>query len=254
MRAAYDGIYFDLRRSIDEGVYQYKDYLPSESVLIKRYGCAHNTVRKALGILAREGYVQPIHGKGVRVLYRPAPCSPNTQRIYDLNSIEPLFKGGNQGKLHARTKVLVMDQVEVSPEFAAATGFDEGETLVHLERVRFIDDKALERESNYFRADIVEGMTKEDAERSIYHYIEDVRGGKLVTSKRQVTIEHADERDRELLSMEDATYVAVVRCATFDGEGLLCEISTVRHTPQTFLVEQTALRTRVSRAARGNEA
>ena len=247
MRAAYDGIYFDLRRSIDEGVYQYKDYLPSESVLVKRYGCAHNTVRKALAILAREGYVQPIHGKGVRVLHRPTPTASDSQRVYDLNGIEPFYKAGDHGNFVARTQVLTMDQLEVSAEFAAATGFDEGEKLVHLERVRFIDEKPLEREINFFRADIVEGMTKEDAEESIYHYIEDVRGGRLVTSKRHVTIEHADERDRELLDMEDANYIAVVRCATFDGEGLLCEVSTVRHTPQTFHVEQTALRTRISR-------
>ena len=247
MRAAYDGIYFDLRRSIDEGVYQYKDYLPSESILVKRYGCAHNTVRKALSILAREGYVQPIHGKGVRVLYRPAQVATDDKRIYDLNAIEPFFKSGNHGDFVVRTKVLVMDQLDASPEFAAATGFDTGAKLIHMERVRYIDDKPLEREINFFRADIVEGITKEDAENSVYHYIEDVRGGKLVTSKRQVTIEHADARDYELLSMEDANYVAVVRCATFDGEGLLCEISTVRHTPQTFRVEHTALRTRISR-------
>lgn len=247
MRAAYDSIYFDLKESIDDGTYVYKDYLPSESILVKRYGCAHNTVRKALEILARGGYVQPIHGKGVRVIYRAPHPTGKVFRTYELNGIDSFACSVRRQGFSARTKVLSMETQTVDEPLSIISGFDLGQEVIRLERIRFVDDKPLEREINYFRSDIVEGMTAEDAERSIYRYIEEVRGGKLVTCKRVVTVEHINDRDHELIMLGDADYLAVVTCETYDGEGLLCEFTTVRHAPDMFLMAQTAIRTRVSR-------
>jgi GntR family trehalose operon transcriptional repressor len=246
MRPAYDSIYFDLKDTIDNGLYGYKDYLPSESVLVKRYGCAHNTVRKALEVLARDGYVQPIHGKGVRVIYRTHKPETTAERTYELKDIESFRQSVTRQGFEATTKVLSMETMVADEEFANLTGFDKDERIVHLERVRYVNGKPLMRETNYFRADIVEGMTKEDAEYSIYHFIEDVRGEKLVTSRRRVTVEHVNDRDVELLELDGADYLAVVLCETFDGAGLLCEATVVRHVPQMFVLEQTAIRTIVS--------
>ena len=246
MRPAYDSIYFDLKDAIDSGLYGYKDYLPSESVLVKRYRCAHNTVRKALEILARDGYVQPIHGKGVRVICRPQKPVAKAGRTYELKDIESFRQSVTRQGFEATTKVLSMETMVADEDFANLTGFDEGEKIVHLERVRFVDGKPLVRESDYFRGDIVQGMTKADAEYSIYHYIEDVRNEKIVTSKRKVTVEHVNDRDVELLELDGADYLAVVVCETFDGAGLLCEASMVRHVPHMFLLRQTAIRTIVS--------
>lgn len=246
MRPAYDAIYFDLKDSISRGEYQFRDYLPSESTLVKKYGCAHNTVRKALAILAREGYVQPIHGKGVRVIYRKTIPRGSGLRTYMLTDIEPFCESVTSQGFEAQTKVLLMEDVVTDADSSKILGFDEGEPLVHFERVRLVDGKPLERETNYFRRDIVEGITKEDAENSVYHYIEEVRGEKLVTCKRVVTVEPANDRDRELLQLDGADYVAVVACETYDGNGLICEASIVRHVPHMFMMSQTAIRTRVS--------
>ena len=38
--------------------------LPSENILSKRYSLSRHTIRKALGILEQEGYVEAFHGKG----------------------------------------------------------------------------------------------------------------------------------------------------------------------------------------------
>ena len=246
MRSAYDGIYFDLKRDIEEGVYAYRDLLPSESVLVKKYGCAHNTVRKALEILARDGYVQAIHGKGVRVIF--TPIASEDRPFYELSGVESLYKTGIRHGFVAKTKVLLMETILADADLAALTHFDEGEKLVHLERVRFYDGRPYERETNYFRADTVQGMTIADAERSVYDYIELVRKGKLVTSKRHITLVPVDERDREILELGDTTHLAQFRSMTYDGEGLLCEWSVARNHPEIFSVYQIAQRTRVNHA------
>lgn len=43
--------------------------LPTEAELTAEFGCTRNTVRRALSMLADGMFVQPIHGKGVRVIW-----------------------------------------------------------------------------------------------------------------------------------------------------------------------------------------
>lgn len=71
----YDRIYRDLRQKIESGEYPVQEFLPSEFRLIEEYECSRNTVRRAIADLTAQGYVQPLHGKGVRVIYQPRPQS-----------------------------------------------------------------------------------------------------------------------------------------------------------------------------------
>ena len=70
-KAKYDIIYHDLKQKIEDETYAYQDLLPSEHLLVQTYDCSRNTVRRALAELTAEGYVQPMHGKGVRNIFQP---------------------------------------------------------------------------------------------------------------------------------------------------------------------------------------
>ena len=70
-RAKYDHIYKDLKEKIETEVYVYQEMLPSENALVAEYGCSRNTVRRAIAELTADGYVQPMHGKGVRNIFQP---------------------------------------------------------------------------------------------------------------------------------------------------------------------------------------
>ena len=246
MHAAYDAIYFELKRLIEEGVYPYRSFLPSEAALVKHFGCAHNTVRKALGILAADGYLQPVHGKGVRVLYNPPYESNRYPATFCTTRIQSFAETGERQGFVASTKVLCMEPVVVNEEIANLTHFNQGEDLLHIQRIRYYDGVPRSFEKSYYRSDIVEGITKEDAERSLYAYIEKVNGVKLVTCKRLVTIERATELDRELLNLNDVTHVAVVRAIVFDGFGLMCESTETRQHPEVFSLEQVAVQSRTN--------
>lgn len=69
-KARYEGIYRELRDRIQGGLYAYRDLLPTEKELTTEFSCSRNTLRRALSMLADEAFVQPIHGKGVRVIWR----------------------------------------------------------------------------------------------------------------------------------------------------------------------------------------
>ena len=246
MQSAYDRIYFDLKHDIETHVFDFKEYLPSEAELCKRYSCAHNTVRKAIAALADNGYVQPVHGRGVRVILQPTPFGMEARTRFSPNVIESFYEVGKHFGFEVSTKVLLMEDIVVDQALSETTGFDLGTSVVHLERVRSFNGVPSERETNYFRADAVEGMTLADAESSVYRYIEDVRNGKLVTCKRYATLQPVNDSDRELLEVGNATHVAVVAAQTFDGEGLLCEVSLVRWRPEVFSASSVAIRTRIN--------
>ena len=70
-KAKFEGIYRSIKQKIEAQDFPYQSLLPAESELIAAYGCARNTLRRALAELTADGYLQPIQGKGVRVIWRP---------------------------------------------------------------------------------------------------------------------------------------------------------------------------------------
>ena len=70
-KAKFESIYKDLKQKIEADEYHYQDFLPSENTLVTVYGCSRNTIRRAVSELTEQGYVQPLHGKGVRIIYQP---------------------------------------------------------------------------------------------------------------------------------------------------------------------------------------
>ncbi len=67
-----------IRREISKGNLQLHDRLPPERVMAQTYGAARGTVRRALGRLENEGYVEKRPGSGTYVVHRPdtPPANP----------------------------------------------------------------------------------------------------------------------------------------------------------------------------------
>ena len=196
--------------------------------MVRQYGCAHNTVRKSLAMLASEGYVQPVHGKGVRVIYLPRPSRPNELDSYPSSKVESFREVSTRNGVQISTDVLLMENV-LADDSECLRYFEKNEPLVHIERTRAHKGQSYSFESNY----------------SVYHYIQEVRGGRIATSRRWITVEPASDRDRQLLNIEGVSHVAVIRVLTFDGDGLLCESSEIRMHPKALSIEQTSIRSRV---------
>lgn len=238
VRAAYDRIYQDLKREIEDGTYAYEDMLPSQSRLVERYQCAHNTVRKAIGLLASQGYCLPIHGKGVRVIYTPSHMS----RGLALDGIATFSEGAERSGISSQTEVKVFERLVSSGGLATLTGFDEGVELLHVERVRKLDGTPLIRDVSYYRADAVRGLTPEQAERSVYAYVENVVGLRLATSKRLISLERVTPTDQALLDLEGCSHLVLVTSSTYDRDASLFEYSESRRHPDHFRLSDTVVR------------
>ena len=236
-KAKYNEIYLDLKRAVEEGVYPYGALLPSENTLIAQYDCSRNTIRRALGGLGEDGYIQPIHGKGVRAIYQPSE-----RASFAVGGIESFQETARRNQLNVVTKVVRFSVRIVDNRLARESGFPPGEEIYEVHRVRYLDGKPLILDVNMFAKALVPGLTEEIAERSIYAYIERELGMQIVTSKRTITVEHATAEDQRLLELGDYNCLAVVTGQTFNADGVQFEYTQSRHQPDYFSFHDTAVR------------
>lgn len=236
-KAKFEGIYRSLKKKIEAQDYPYQSLLPSENTLIRAYDCSRNTVRRALGELIDDGYVQPIQGKGVRVIFQPVG-----KTTFIIGGIETFQETARRNHLQAVTRVTRFESITADERLAARSGFAPGDALWAVERVRYLDGKALILDINYFLQDLVPGLTADIAARSIYEYIENVLGMQIVTSKRKMTVERATTHDDRWLDLDGYDCVAVVTNQTFNADGLMFEYTQSRHQPDYFCFQDTATR------------
>ncbi len=236
-KAKYDEIYADLKRTVEGGTYSYGSLLPSENTLITQYDCSRNTIRRALAGLTEDGYIQPIHGKGVRVIYQP------TERAsFTVGAIESFQESAHRNQFQIVTEVIQFSNLSVDEQLAKESGFPLGAGVCYIQRVRHLNGKPLILDTNVFLSSLIPGLTREIAERSIYAYIEKELGMQIVTSKRTITVERATEQDERLLELGDYNCLAVVSSQTFNSNGVMFEYTQSRHRPDYFSFHDTATR------------
>lgn len=228
----------DLKGYIQKGRYSRGDMLPSENQLASRYQVARNTVRRAFALLVQDGYVQPVKGKGVTVIYD----QPNKQNIFTMDGIETfgeLARGSNKKLL---TKVRVLKEMVCDEELSRITEFDRGSELIYIERIRVIDGLSLILDTNIYLKSEVPGLTREIAENSIYEYIEKELGMVITLSKRSITAERATQKDKDLLDLKEYDFLAVVTGRVFNAGGVMFEYTQSRHRPDYFCFTSNSLR------------
>lgn len=228
--AKYSAIYQSLREKIESQEYEEQSMLPSEHQLIVQYDCSRNTVRRAIRQLADEGYVQSVHGKGVQIIYQP-----RQQREITLNNLESMKEASARKNIPYTTKVVQFSQVTADARISRKTNFPVGTQLYYVQKIRYLDGEPLIIDHNYFRADVVRGLTKEIAEQSVYEYMEKELHETIVTTKRSYTVERMTQVDEKYLDLKDYNCLAVVSSNTYNAAGIMFEYTQSRHRPDRFV-------------------
>lgn len=238
-KAKFESIYKDIKDKIEAREYEYQGLLPSEHVMTKTYGCSRNTIRRALTMLAEAGYVQPINGIGVRVIFQPVE-----KTNFTIAGIESFKETSRRNHLKCETKVVYFGEIIADERVARRTGFCQGEELYYVQRVRYLDGVPCILDINLFAKKYVPELTEEIAEQSIYEYIENDLHMEIALSKRRFTVERITEADEKYLALSDYNCLVVVTGQTFNKNGMMFEYTQSRHVPDYFSFEDTATRMR----------
>ncbi len=236
-KAKYAEIYKDLKRKIETGEYEFQELLPSENTLVQEYDCSRNTVRRAIADLVTDGYVQTMQGKGVRIIFQPA-----IQTSFTIGGIESFKESALRNQKKYKTEVIHFAELTVDRKIAAKTGFSIGDEIYYLQRLHYLDDKALILNHNYFLKEVAKGLTVEIAEKSIYDHLENTLGVNIVTSRRIMTVEKMTEIDEKYLELGDYNCMAVVTSHTYNSDGIMFEYTQSRHRPDYFSFQDNAVR------------
>lgn len=238
-KSKFELIYIDLKRKIEAQEYNFQELLPSENTMVGMYGCTRNTIRRAIQALVTEGYVQTMHGIGVRVIYQPVD-----QTTFTIGGIESFKESAERNHRKASTKVIQFMELIADERIAKKSGFSIGTELYYIQRVRYLDEKPLILDINMFIKNTVPGLTKQIAEKSIYEYLENDLNMSIITSKRKVTVERITEIDEKYLELNDYNCLAVISNQTYNSDGILFEYTQSRHRPDYFCFQDTATRRR----------
>ncbi len=233
----FEDIYKSLKEKILSGTYSKDSMLPSEHQLTTEYACSRNTVRRAIAMLAQEGYVQSMHGKGVQVIYMPVK-----QTSFIFGGIETFAESAKRQNLSAKTNVVHFAELVIDERASARTGFPVGAEVYYIQRIRSLNGKPVILDINMLLKEEAPGLSAEIASHSIYAYLEETLGMQILTSNRRITAERATPADSKYLDLKDYDFVSVVTGQTYNSKGVMFEWTQSRHRPDYFVFFDTATR------------
>ena len=190
----YQQIYQILKEQILEEKYLVGDFLPSENDLKEHYQVSRDTIRKALKLLQEEGFIETVQGMGSQVSRQAHFDFPVSQ----LTSYQEIVKASG---LHSETNVIRLEKISIDEKGAKKTGFPLHRLVWKVTRQRVVDGVASVLDIDYLDRELIPGLTKEIAQHSIYHYIEEDLKLQIGYAKKEILISPIDNRDKILLDL-----------------------------------------------------
>lgn len=223
----YIEIYNYLKEKIISQEFKAGQRIPSENELKNIFNVSRNTVRRSIEMLASEGYVTSIHGKGVFIMEK----QPLEFLVGGLQSFKEASFTNN---INYITKVAQFETLTIDDHLSKKTGFSIGTDALKIFRVRSIESEDVILDINYFNLNAISGITKEIAENSIYEYIEKNLKLKISGAKKIVSVVPSTNLDKKYLNLNNCSLVAVIKNYVYLDNGTLFEYTESRHRPDRF--------------------
>lgn len=231
----YQMIYQELLEKIKHHQMKPNTYLPSENELMKQYNASRDTIRKALNLLLQNGYIQKSKGKGSLILDIDPIAFP-VSGVTSFKELQKTMPG------HIETIVHIFVEEAPNDQLKEDLYIDEG-TVYHVERIRKIDDEKVILDTDYLKTSVIPGLKLENAQNSLYEYIENDLGLKISFARKEITVVKATDREKELLDMLDYDLLVCVKSYTYLEDATLFQYTISKHRPDKFRFVDFARRT-----------
>ncbi|MEC1478634.1 trehalose operon repressor [Bacillus haynesii] len=220
-------IYKQIAEQIDQSILNAGDILPSENDLAEQHDTSRETVRKALNVLAQNGYIQKIKGKGSVVLHREKMQFPVSGLVSFKELSETLAKETSTtvhefGLTHP--DAYIQKQLRTSGD----------EEVWRVVRSRNINGERIILDKDYFIRKHVPLLTKEICEDSIYQYLEDECGLVISYAHKEIVVEPCTAEDQEYLDLNGYEHIVVVKNFVFLDDTTLFQYTESRHRLDKF--------------------
>lgn len=171
----YHQIYLVLREQLHEG--RFIDGVPGELALMREFGVARVTVRKALELLAAEHLIRRTPGRGTVPL--PSTAPPRTQPGMRRDPVggegerfDGLFENLIGMGLQTQVKVLSVRSVPCPPGVADALQLDAGTPVQKVQRIRLTREGPLSHITTYVPQELAPFRRRELAKKPVLMLLE----------------------------------------------------------------------------------
>jgi GntR family transcriptional regulator len=217
-------IFLVLRDGITHGMYPAGSALPTEETLMRTFGVARVTVRRALADLEAEGLVQRRHGRGTFVLGAAPSGAPAATLSY--------VDGLRNAAQNTSVRVLAIETSVPPSSIAALLQLGKGEAAMRIARLRSAGNTPLMLTDSWMPSEFGKRITPTALrKRALYQLLMD-RGVRIGRVVQQISAEAADPVKAQLLQCEVSASLVRLTRLLHDKSGRPVQYLTVHMSPQ----------------------
>jgi GntR family transcriptional regulator, trehalose operon transcriptional repressor len=237
MTNKYQIIFNSIVDQIKSGEIPPNSLLPSENELKEQYETSRETIRKALNLLAQNGYIQKVRGKGSIVIDInkfdfPVSGLVSFKELADKMEQKPRTIV-NELSLIFKPDAYIKQQLQLSGK----------EQVWKIVRTREIGGKKIILDKDYLAAKYVPSITEEICANSIYAYLENELNLKISFARKEIVVEEPTAEDRSFLDLEGFHNIVVIKNYVYLEDTSLFQYTESRHRPDKFRFVDFARRT-----------
>ena len=237
MTNKYQIIFNTIVNQIKSGEIPPNSLLPSENELKEQYDTSRETIRKALNLLAQNGYIQKVRGKGSIVIDINKFDFPVSGLVSFKELAAKMEKKPrtivNELSLIIKPDAYIKQQLQLS-------GKDQVWKIV---RTREIGGSKIILDKDYLAAKFVPSITEEICADSIYAYLENELNLKISFAKKEIVVEEPTAEDRSFLDLDGFHNIVVIKNYVYLEDASLFQYTESRHRPDKFRFVDFARRT-----------
>lgn len=187
------------------------ELLPSENDLVDTYQVSRATVRRALGLLAREGLIYKVRGKGTYIA---------KHRVrYPLTKLIPTTEDMQRRGWKVDIEVLSFEEVETHAPVTESLGLDQDDRIYELCRLRLGNNQPVGLQWAYLPVQIFPGLIEHDLADSLTRVAEREFGVVFWSAHEFLRARLPTGFEAEKLQIPDDLPVIYMERITFTPEG-----------------------------------
>ncbi|MBQ4332782.1 MAG: GntR family transcriptional regulator [Clostridia bacterium] len=192
---AYHTVYQAIKKQIREKKYPVGSLLPTEGELEQEFSVSRTTIRRAIGLLASDGYIKVTQGRGTEVLDRST--------FQNLNHISSITESLTTKGYTVTSREMDIRKVRVTGQAAKMLQLNEGDEAYLVQRLQYADDVPIALMTNYLRVEQVPGLERfAGCFSGLYAYLEKQYGIVIKEATEYLSATTADFCEAKLLHVD----------------------------------------------------
>ena len=204
MVPAYAKIYNIIKQEIQNGDYNSGDIIPPEPELCNRFNVSRTTVRRAMDLLARDGYVSIKQGLGTTVL--------DYAIKQNLNGVSSISESFVKRGYTVKADNIQIDLINANEKLAHEFKITKGTPVYRIQRLQLADQKPIAIMKNFLIPSMVVGIENyKDRISSFYRFLEEYYNIKIDAAHDRISATTANVREADLLKVPLYTSLLNIR-------------------------------------------